>query len=138
MDLLTIVLAALSSYVFGAFWYLVLSKRWIESSGVGVDPATGRPANASDPVPYITGFVAALLVAGMMNYVFHTSGIDTVSLGLATGLGFGLFIVSPWIATFYGFSDRPRALVLIDAGYATIGCGLMGAVLALARPSSLT
>lgn len=131
MAFFNILLAALVSYGFGAVWYTLLSRRWIEASGVGIDATTGRPANASDPVPYITAFIAALLVAGLMRHMFIGSGIDTPAMGIVAGLGAGLFLVSPWIATFYGFSNRPRALVLIDGGYATIGCGLIGLVLTL-------
>ncbi|MGR3315802.1 DUF1761 domain-containing protein [Marinibacterium profundimaris] len=131
MELLKILLAAAASYVFGALWYMVLSKRWIEASGVGIDAKTGRPANASDPVPYVTAFIASVMVAGIMRHTFQGAGITTPAMGSVAGLGFGLFLVSPWIATFYGFSDRPRALVLIDGGYATIGCGLIGLVLTL-------
>ncbi len=49
----------------------------------------------------------------------------------AGGFGLGLFIVTPWIATNYAFSMRPRTLTLIDGGYATIGCTIMGLVLTL-------
>jgi hypothetical protein len=91
----------------------------------------GQPANNADPIPYITSFIAAILVAGMMRHVFVLSGIDTFGKGLMSGLGIGLFLVTPWIATFYGFGGKPRKLVLIDGGYATIGCTIIGAVLTL-------
>lgn len=129
MEVLNILVAAAASYGFGAIWYMVLSKRWMEASGVEISATTGKPANASDPVPYVTAFVAAIIVAGLMRHVFESSGIVGLGKGLVTGLGIGLFLVSPWIATFYGFANRSRALVLIDSGYATLGCGLMGAIL---------
>ena len=131
MEVLNILAAAVASYGFGAVWYMVLAKRWMEASGVEIDATTGKPANASDPVPYVTAFVASVLVAGLMRHMFESAAILSVGKGLITGLGIGLFLVSPWIATFYGFANRPRALVLIDSGYATIGCGLMGVVLTL-------
>lgn len=31
----------------------------------------------------------------------------------------------------YAYADRPRALTLIDGGYAVLGCALIGAVLGL-------
>ncbi len=129
MEFLNILVAAAARYGFGAVWYMVLSKRWVEASGVEISATTGRPVNASDPVPYVTAFVASVVVAGLMRHMFESAGIAGLGKGLVTGLGIGLFLVSPWIATFYGFANRPRALVLIDCGYATIGCGLMGVVL---------
>lgn len=131
MEILNVIAAGVAAYAFGALWYMSLSKTWMEASGVAVDPDTGKPANASDPLPYITSFVATLVVAGMMRHVFASAGIDTLSKGAVTGIGIGLFLVSPWVATFYGFGGKPRILTLIDCGYATIGCTLIGIVLTL-------
>jgi hypothetical protein len=70
-----------------------------------------------------------VIVAGMMRHIFSLSGIDTFGGGLMGGFGLGLFIATPWIATNYGFAGRPKELTLIDGGYATIGCTIMGIVL---------
>jgi hypothetical protein len=130
MGFISVIVAAIANFAFGAVWYMSLSKPWMEASGVEVGE-DGQPANNSDPIPYITSFIAAILVAGMMRHVFVLSGIDTFGKGLMSGLGIGLFLVTPWIATFYGFGGKPRKLVLIDGGYATIGCTIIGAVLTL-------
>jgi hypothetical protein len=107
-----------------------LAKPWIAASGVTLGE-DGQPANQSDPIPYITSFIAAILVAGMMRHVFSLSGIDTLGKGALSGFGIGLFLVTPWIATFHGFGGKPRTLTLIDGGYATLGCTVIGAVLML-------
>jgi hypothetical protein len=130
MGFISVIVAAIANFAFGAVWYMSLSKTWMEASGVEVGE-DGQPANNADPIPYITSFIAAILVAGMMRHVFVLSGIDTFGKGLMSGLGIGLFLVTPWIATFYGFGGKPRKLVLIDGGYATIGCTIIGAVLTL-------
>jgi hypothetical protein len=130
MGFISVIVAAIANFAFGAVWYMSLSKPWMEASGVEVGE-DGQPANNADPIPYITSFIAAILVAGMMRHVFVLSGIDTFGKGLMSGLGIGLFLVTPWIATFYGFGGKPRKLVLIDGGYATIGCTIIGAVLTL-------
>ncbi|WP_299401399.1 DUF1761 domain-containing protein [uncultured Roseobacter sp.] len=128
MEFVNVVAAGVAVFVFGAVWYTVLAEKWMAASGVPLDE-TGAPANRSDPVPYITSFLSAILVAGMMRHVFELSGIDTMGKGLMSGFGIGIFLVSPWIATFYGFGARPKSLLLIDAGYATFGCTLIGLVL---------
>lgn len=130
MEFFNVIVAAIANFVFGAVWYMSLAKPWMAASGVALDEDR-QPANRSNPVPYITSFVAAILVAGMMRHVFALSGIDTFGKGAISGLGIGLFLVTPWIATFYGFSGKPRALILIDGGYATFGCTVIGAVLML-------
>ena len=130
MEFLSVIAAAVANFAFGAVWYMVLAKPWMAASGVEVGE-NGQPANQSDPIPYITSFIAAVLVAGMMRHVFALSGIDTLGKGLLSGLGVGLFFVTPWIATFYGFGGRPRKLLLIDGGYATFGSAVIGGVLML-------
>ncbi|WP_300056734.1 DUF1761 domain-containing protein [uncultured Roseobacter sp.] len=130
MEYVSVLVAGVAGFLFGAVWYTVLAQKWMEASGVPLDE-TGQPANRSDPIPYITSLLGAVLVAGMMRHTFELSGIDTVGKGLVSGLGIGLFLVSPWIATFYSFGARPRRLILIDGGYATFGCTVIGTVLAL-------
>ncbi len=130
MEVLGVIAAAAAGYAFGAVWYMVLAKPWMEASGVAVGD-NGKPANASNPVPYILAFGAAILVAGMMRHIFALSGIDSFDKGLIAGLGIGLFLASPWLLTCYGFSGRPFRLVLIDGGYATFGSAIIGAVLSL-------
>lgn len=130
MEFLGVIMAAVANFAFGAFWYMSLAKPWMAASGVALNE-DGQPANRSDPIPYITSFIAAIIVAGMMRHVFALSGIDTFSKGAVSGFGIGLFLVTPWIATFYGFGGKPRALTFIDGGYATIGCTVIGAVLML-------
>jgi len=128
MEILSVIAAAAASYVFGAIWYMSLAKPWMAASGVKLGE-DGQPENRSNPVPYIVSFVCAIIVAGMMRHIFTLSGIDMLGEGLVAGLGIGLFLATPWIATNYTFAGRPKALIVIDGGYATIGCAVMGAVL---------
>jgi len=72
-----------------------------------------------------------IVVSGMMRHVFAMSGIETFSSGLVSGLGIGLFFISPWIMINNAYGDRPFRLTLIDGGYATFGCAIIGAVLTL-------
>lgn len=130
MEFLNVVAAAVASYGFGAAWYMMLAAPWMDAAGVAVGE-DGQPANKSDPVPYLVAFVMALVVAGMMRHVFALSGIDTVGKGLISGLGIGLFLASPWLATCYAFGGRPFRLTLIDVGYITFGSAIIGAVLSM-------
>lgn len=129
MEFLNVLAAAVASYAFGAIWYMTLAKPWMQAAGIEVGE-DGKPAD-NNPLPYVIAFIMALVVAGMMRHVFSLSGIDTLAKGLTSGFGIGLFLASPWLATCYAFGGRPFRLTLIDAGYATFGCTIMGVVLTL-------
>lgn len=129
MGILAVLVAGVAAFAFGAVWYTLMASQWMAVSGVPV--ADGKPANQSNPVPYIVGLVGCILVAGMTRHIFVLGGIDSAGEGLISGFGLGLFVVVPWIATCYGFAARPLKLTLIDAVYATGGCTVIGLVLTL-------
>lgn len=126
MGYLAVIVAGAASYIFGALWYMVLSKQWVAASGVEVGE-NGRPRGGG--MAYALAFIAALLVAGMMRHIFVEAGIADMSKGVITGLGLGLFIASPWVMINNAFGGRPFMLTIIDGGYATLGCGVIGLVL---------
>ena len=128
MGLLSVIVAAVAAFAFGAVYYMVLSKPWMEAAGIKVGE-DGKPANSSNPTPYIVSFICIILVAGMMRHTFALSGIDTVGKGIQSGLGIGLFFITPWIFINTGYSDRPWKLAVIDGGYATAAATIIGLVL---------
>ena len=130
MGYLAVLVAAGVSFAFGAVYYGVLSKPWMEASGVPVGE-DGKPVGASNPVPYIVSFICILLVAGAMRHSFASSGIDTVGKGLISGLGIGLFFIAPWIFINTGYSSRPWKLAVIDSGYAIATGAICGVVLTI-------
>lgn len=126
MGVVAVLAAAVAAFVWGAVWYMAMAKPWMAASGLSEDTI-----NRSNPVPYVISIVGLILVAGMMRHTFVMAGIDTLGKGLMAGLGVGLFIVLPWIATHYAFGQRPMRLIAIDAGYHVIGCAIIGVVLTL-------
>jgi len=130
MGLISVIVAAIAGFAFGAVWYMVLAKPWMAAAGIPTDE-TGRPAGGPSPLPFILAGVAMILVAGMMRHTFAMGEITTPGKGLLTGLGIGLFFISPWIMINNAYGMRPFRLTLIDGGYAVFGCGLMGLVLTL-------
>lgn len=129
MEFLSVLAAAIASFAFGAAWYMSLSKPWVEVSGIECDE-NGRPKDGS-VTPFIMSGIAMILVAGMMRHIFALADITTVGKGLISGLGIGLFFISPWIMINNGYGQRPFKLTLIDGGYATFGCAIIGTVLTL-------
>ena len=128
MQIVAVFVAALAGFGFGALYYGMLAKPWMAASGVKLGP-DGKPANGSSPSPYIISAIAILIVAGMMRHVFAMSGLGTVVEGLMGGIGIGLFFITPWIALNNAYTMRPMMLTVIDGGYATLSCAIIGVVL---------
>lgn len=126
MGIISVLVAAVASYAFGAVWYMVMAKPWMKAAGVNE-----ADVNNKDPMPFIISGLCAIIVAGMMRHVFVQADIVGLSKGLISGLGIGLFVATPWIATNYSFAMRPKNLILIDGIYATVGCGIMGTILGI-------
>ena len=93
--------------------------------------------------------ILAVIVAALAGFAFgavwymalqkpwvEASGIEVDDRGIpvdasVTPFGIGLFFISPWIMINNSYGRRPFKLTVIDGGYATFGCAIMGAVLAL-------
>jgi len=129
MGFLAVLAAAIATFGVGAVYYIVLAKPWMAAAQIKVGE-DGKPLNDT-PLPYIVSFICILLVAGMMRHTFALTNIAESGHGFISGLGVGLFFISPWIFINTGYSDRPWMLALIDSGYAVIGCAVMGFVLSL-------
>ncbi|NNE80094.1 MAG: DUF1761 domain-containing protein [Silicimonas sp.] len=129
MGLISVIIAAIGGFAFGSVWYMSLAKHWVAAANIEVDE-NGRPVGQS-AVPFIMAGIAMVLVAGMMRHTFAMAGIDTLGEGLVGGFGIGLFFISPWIMINNAYGGRPFKLTLIDGGYATFGCAIMGAILGL-------
>ncbi|MBI1171071.1 DUF1761 family protein [bacterium] len=130
MQFVAVIVAALVAYGFGAFWYMRMSQPWMAAAGIPVD-ANGRPAGNGSALPFVVGFVAELLVAGMMRHIFAMAQMHTIVEGIMGGFGIGAFLITPWVAMNYAFAARPYRLTLIDGVNSVVGCTLMGLVLTL-------
>lgn len=130
MQYIAVIVAAAVAYGFGAFWYIKMSKPWMAAAGIPMD-ATGRPQGNRSPLPFIIGFIAEVLVAGMMRHIFAQAQLDNLIEGIMGGFGIGAFLITPWVAMNYAFAGRPFKLTLIDAVNSIVGCTLMGIVLAI-------
>lgn len=130
MGFLSVIVAAIGCFAAGAAWYMTFGKPWMKAAGIpiGLD---GKPKGGGSPMPFVISFVAALLMAGLMRHVFAMAGIDGAAKGLVAGLGVGLFILAPWVAMNYAYAMRPKALTVIDGGYAIVGPAVIGLILGL-------
>ncbi|MFW8633935.1 DUF1761 domain-containing protein [Cribrihabitans pelagius] len=130
MDFLSVILATIAAFALGAGYYGALAKPWMKAARIPRGP-DGRPEGADDKKIYAIAFVLQLFVVGMMRHVFVLSGIETLGAGIVGGAGIGLFFISPWLALNNLYGMRPVKLSLIDGGYATLACAVMGLMLTL-------
>ncbi len=130
MEIVNVLAAAIGAFAFGAVWYIAMAKPWIAASGVPID-ASGRPMGNGSPMPFVVGFLAMIVVAGMMRHVFQMGGIDTFGEGALSGFGIGAFFITPWVAMNYAFALRKPALTAIDSVNAIAGSTIMGIILVL-------
>ncbi len=130
MGIVSVIVAAIAGFAFGAVWYMSLAKPWMAAAGIQVTE-DGKPVNGASPVPFVISGICMLLVAGMMRHIFAMAGIDGAVKGMVAGLGIGLFFITPWVAMNYAYAMRPPKLTLLDGGYSTLGCAVIGLVLGL-------
>lgn len=130
MGILSVLVAAAAAWLFGAAYYMTLSKQWIAATGMPVDE-NGKPIGNGSPLPFVLSALAMILVAGMMRHIFAASGVASFGAGLVSGLGIGLFFIAPWIMINNAYAMRSFKLTVIDGGYAVGGCAIIGAVLTL-------
>lgn len=126
MELLNVIAAGVATWIFGAIWYMVISKGWMQASGL-----TPETINNKNPLPYIVSLIGAIVVAGMLRHILAQAGIESVGKALMTGLGLGAFVVSPWIVNNVMYGQRDKRLIWMDCGYPVIGMAIMAVVLTL-------
>ncbi len=126
MEILSVILAAAAAWVFGAIWYMVLSRSWMEAQGIDENQIDRR-----NPLPYVMSFLLLVVVAGMVRHVLTMSGITAPGAAILSGLGLGAFVAAPWVAMGVLYSNRGVSLIWIDGLYPVIGCAIIALVLAL-------
>jgi len=117
-SLLTILVATIASWLFGAGWYGTLAKPWMAASGVSEEDVKG-PNGKPSPVPYVISFICEFVMAYLLAVLLlHTSNGE-FSLGTAL---FSAFLI--WLGFIFTtqlvnhqYSMRPISLTVIDSGH---------------------
>jgi hypothetical protein len=126
MAAISIIVAGIAGFAFGAVWYILMGRPWMAASGV-----TEEQQKAGGVRPFVVGLLAMVVVAAMMRHIFLGSGIDTIGAAAVAGGGIGAFFVLPFLAMNYAFAMRPGALWVIDGINAIGACIAIGIVLTL-------
>lgn len=121
---LSVVVAALSSFLIGGLWYGPLfQKPWMAASGV-----TREQGAKSNPALTFGGaFVLNLIIAtGIALLLGEHQGLGS---GLHTGLFTAFFFVATSLGVVYLFEQRSLRHWLINAGYQVVAFAVMGIII---------
>ncbi len=124
VNYLSVPLAAVAAWVFGAIWYTALGRAWAAGHGWVID----KPQ--MPPVSTLALSLVCLLVMATMFYgvVFHIGEIN-VERALFSAVMVWIGFVATTIVVNYRFSRKSWTLILIDAGHWLGVLLVMGAVI---------
>ena len=122
---LAVIVAAIVAWLFGAAWYMSLSKPWLKAAKL--DPSTTRKS----PLPFIVSFIAELVMAFIMALVVGamTGGEPTLVAGLVFGFVLWLGFVITTLSVNHRYEGFGWGLTIIDGGHWLGVLLVMGAVI---------
>lgn len=130
MEPLGIFSAALGAFVLGSVWYMALADHWQLAARVPLDEE-GNPQSGMSIKIFALSFLLQLVVATSLSFLFALSGVTSIGHGLLAGGAVGLLFITPWIGINNLYALRSPVLTLIDGGYATLACAVMGLILTM-------
>ena len=111
INLIAVAAAAIVSFLFGALWYGILGKAWMNAAGLTKEQT--RP----NPVVFATAFfcqnIMAFVFAGV---IYHTGGTD-IRNGIISALMIWVGIVMTTQIVNHRFQGLSWNLTLIDGGH---------------------
>ena len=131
MNYLAVIAAAVAAWLFGAVWYMALSKPWMAASGWKSEAEMLGPAGKVSPVPFIISFAAELVMAYFLAGLIAHLGEVTVWRGLVTAFFVWLAFVIPTLVVNHRFSRQTWMLTAIDGGHWLGVLLVMGLVIGL-------
>ena len=110
---LAVIVAAVVAWLFGAVWYMTLSKPWTKAAKI--DPANKKPSIT----PFIISFVAEVVMAFVLTLVVGamTGGEPNPLAGVIFGFVLWLGFVATTVSANHRYQGFGWDLTLIDAGH---------------------
>lgn len=121
---LAVWVSAIVFFFWGYVWYNILFKNQVTSMMAQMN----AQVNPSSPVPYIVGFLMALVLGYGTAIALADSQNHTASHGISFALFMGVIFYAGPRLTQTLFGGQPIAAWLIDIGWALIGFALVGAI----------
>ena len=113
LHILPVLVAAVAGFVFGAIYYMTFGKAWMAALGTTAEEIRGNRSM----VPFITAFVAQVVMATMLYGIIHHIGDMTVRRGMISATFIWIGFVITTMAVNHGFQGSKRMLTLIDGAY---------------------
>lgn len=129
---LPIVTAAIAAWIFGAIYYGLLGRKWLEAQGKTMEQCQAENAGKSTAVkgsPFIVSFIAELAMASVLSGVMFHVNIYTVRAGAISGALCWLGFVLTTVIVNNAYAFRRVSLTAIDTGHWLGVLVLMGAIL---------
>ena len=130
---LAVLVTGVVIFMIGGLWYspVLFAKRWVAL--IGKSEAELKASAGSMPMSYLMVLLCGLVTAWVMALVVGNfapgTAVDGAMIGALSWLGFAG-------VTSFGtalFSDKPKALWLIDSGYNLVSFVVAGIILAAWR-----
>ena len=130
INYLSVPLAAVAAWLAGAVWYGVLfSKPWIAAAGITPEQMAANKAKPGAFLPFVTSFLAELMMAFVLSGIMMHAGPFTVKNGLISGALCWIGFVMTTMLVNNSFSMRSPRLLAIDGGHWLVVLLLMGAII---------
>lgn len=134
VNIVAVLVAALLTFVLGAFWYspILFAKQWMAAQGYTpekLQTMKQRGGARAYVVSIACYLVMAYVLALLVSYTNSTTLAQGLWLGFLSWLGFAATIG----LTAHVFSEKPIAAWVIDAGYQLAYLVIMGALLSVWR-----
>jgi hypothetical protein len=128
VNLLAVLVAALSSFLVGGLWYspVLFGPTWQRAAGDVRKPGDAHPARV-----FGLSFLFALAAAFAYALIIPLAADATSAVLQGVAVGAGLVAASFGIN--YQFANRPSVMWFIDGGYHTVQFALYGLILGLWR-----
>jgi uncharacterized protein DUF1761 len=136
LNLLAVLVAAISTMLVGFLWYspILFAKPWMREMGYDPEDKTKTKEMQKSAGPaYLGSFVASLVSAFILALFFHWVHVQSLDLGLVVAFHVWLGFVATVQFTGVLFMKQSMKLFAINTGY-QLACYLaMGAILSVWR-----
>ena len=117
MNYLAVIAAAVAAWLFGAVWYMTLSKPWMAASGWKSEADMLGPSGKVSPLPFVIAFAAELVMAYFLAGLIAHLGEVTVWRAVVTAFFVWLAFVITTLVVNHRFGRQTWMLTAIDGGH---------------------
>jgi hypothetical protein len=118
---LSILVAAVAAWLFGAVYYGALGTFWVEAQGKTMEQFKAEQAakigKFSAQLPFIVAFLAQFIMAWALYGILTHMNLFTLRAGIISGALIWFGFVLTTMCVNYAFSGRRPMLVVIDAAH---------------------